>query len=95
MAKLSKIFLKLGLLVLVGSIFLAVVGAVALDPDYGMFGTSKNIRFLHKYTGKTLALLSFVVIALGVIKMEKDKPIVQVKLNLIIILHGKLNDISF
>jgi hypothetical protein len=47
------------ILVLYGS--LALVGMVGLNPDFGVFRTNKTVRFVHKWLGKMVSVLTWIV----------------------------------
>lgn len=69
---------QVGLAVMVGYTGLAVVGAVALHPDFGVFkaqnlpGKPNPIRVIHKFAGKAMTALAWVSCVLGVQSMGED-----------------------
>lgn len=63
---------KVGLAVMVGYIGLAVVGAVALHPVYGIYTRQQTwVRFAHKWGGRAVTALSWVCCILGLQSMGK------------------------
>ena len=61
---------KLGAIVMVGNLGLAVFGMIGLNPDFGIFRTNKLVRFVHKYSGKAIIAASWVTCVLGFIPMS-------------------------
>ena len=57
---------------------LAIFGAVALNPDWGIMNKNTTLRTIHKWTGRLLTLLSWVVCVLGLIKMQPSQTVVQI-----------------
>lgn len=64
---------KIGLAVMVGYTALALVGAVALHPDFGILKRNNNVRFLHKWAGRILTALAWSACVLGLQSMGKDQ----------------------
>ena len=63
---------KLGAAVLVGYTGLAIAGAVALHPDFGVLRTNKTVRAIHKWGGRFLTAAAWFVSVLGFITMQKS-----------------------
>lgn len=68
---------KIGAAVLLGFLGLAIVGYFALSPDWGALRTNKQLRFVHKYTGKVLILLSWVAMMLHINSMYAHSVVIQ------------------
>jgi cytochrome b561 len=68
----TTIHAKVGIAVLIGYFSLAVVGSVALNPDWGLLRTNKTVRFAHKTGGRALTAAAWFCCVLGFVTMEKD-----------------------
>lgn len=56
---------KLGVVVMLGYLGLGAVGLLALHPDFGFLKTNKTVRFAHKWAGRAMTLLAWLVCVLG------------------------------
>jgi cytochrome b561 len=83
----TTIHAKIGVTVLLGYISLAVVGAVALNPDFGILKTNKTVRLAHKLGGRALTAASWLACVLGFAKMQSD-PMYQVAFGLPLLAAG-------
>lgn len=68
---------KIGAFVILGFIGLAFAGYFALSPDWGVLRTNKQLRFVHKYSGKLLILLSWIGMMLHVSSMYANSMPIQ------------------
>lgn len=68
---------QLGFVVLVGNLGIALFGAVGLNPAWGIVRTNKTLRAVHKWAGKALVALSWVVVVLGILTMQKTNVAMQ------------------
>lgn len=69
---LTSIHGKCGMLVILGNLALAVLGAVALNPDWGFLKTNKSFRSMHKFSGKAITAAAWLSCAFGFMTIEKD-----------------------
>ena len=63
---------KVGLAVVLGYIGLGLFGAVGLNPDWGYFRMHKQLRAVHKFSGRFVTMLAWYCCVLGYSTMEKD-----------------------
>jgi hypothetical protein len=63
---------QIGCGVLLGYIGLGLFGSVALDPQWGQFKTNKTFRAIHKFAGRVMTALAWVVCVLGFATMQKE-----------------------
>ena len=63
---------KLGLAVVLSYLGLGLVGAVGLNPDWGYFKLNKQVRAIHKYSGRVITLMAWACCVLGYQTMDKD-----------------------
>jgi hypothetical protein len=69
---LTSIHGKVGMFVLLGNIALALSGALGLNPDWGFLRTNKQIRLIHKYSGRIVTAIAYISCVLGFMNIEKD-----------------------
>jgi uncharacterized membrane protein len=69
---LTSIHGKLGAFVLLGNLSLAVVGIIGLNPVWGFLRTNKNMRKVHKLSGRFMTAAAWVSCAFGFATIEKD-----------------------
>jgi hypothetical protein len=69
---LTSIHGKIGMFVLVGNIAMALSGALGLNPDWGFLRTNKQIRLIHKYSGRIVAATAYISCVLGFMNIETD-----------------------
>eukprot|EP01038_Epipyxis_sp_PR26KG_P013444 gene13444-18026_t len=69
---LTTIHGKLSIIVLVGYLSIGIVGAVALNPDFGLYKSNKQIRLAHKLLGRIMTAAAWVSCVLGFMTLEKE-----------------------
>ena len=69
---LTSIHGKIGMFVILGNLSLAMMGAVALNPDWGFLKTNKRFRLVHKLSGRAITAAAWLSCALGFMTIEKD-----------------------
>lgn len=69
---LTSVHGKIGVFVLLGNIALALSGALGLNPDWGFLRTNKQIRLIHKYSGRIVASTAYISCVLGFMTIEKE-----------------------
>lgn len=62
---LTTLHAQLGLVAILGYIGLGLFGSVALDPEWGMFKTNQTFRALHKFAGRLMTALAWIVCVMG------------------------------
>lgn len=63
---------QIGAMVMISNLGLTVFGLAGLHPDFGFLKTNKLVRFLHKWSGRVIVGLSWVVCVLGFVRMSDD-----------------------
>lgn len=69
---LTSIHGKMGMFVLLGNFAMALSGALGLNPDWGFLRTNRQIRLIHKYSGRIVSSTAFISCVLGFMNIEKD-----------------------
>ncbi|CAJ1364046.1 unnamed protein product [Effrenium voratum] len=62
---------KLGLVVMVFTVIMAVAGKIALDPSMGMLRTAKEVRKMHRYSGRIMLVAAWVCSIMGWYTFQK------------------------
>jgi hypothetical protein len=60
---------QLGAAALAGYLALGIFGSVALHPDFGVLRSNSFVRTAHKYGGRAMTALAWIVCVLGVASM--------------------------
>ncbi|CAJ1458745.1 unnamed protein product [Effrenium voratum] len=60
-----------GLVVMVFTVIMAVAGKIALDPSMGMLRTAKEVRKMHRYSGRIMLVAAWVCSIMGWYTFQK------------------------
>ena len=63
---------KLGLGVMLGYLGLGLFGAIGLNPDWGYVNKNKQLRAIHKFSGRLVTFMAWMCCVLGFQTMEKN-----------------------
>ena len=63
---------KLGLGVMLGYLGLGLFGAIGLNPDWGYVNKNKQLRMIHKFSGRLVTFMAWLCCVLGFQTLEKD-----------------------
>ena len=79
---------QLGAAVMVANLGLSVFGLAGLHPDFGVLRTNKLVRFMHKWSGRVIVGLSWVVCVLGFVRMSDDNMLYNAAYTIPLIIFG-------
>lgn len=72
---LTSIHGKLGAVALLGYTGLVMVGALALNPDFGIMKTNKLVRLVHKWSGRACTAVAWTACVLGVMSVQPNQAV--------------------
>ena len=67
----------MGAIFMIAYTLIAIGGGVALNPDWGILRKNTNFRFVHKWVGRFLIAVSWVICVQGFLKMLPNDLIKQ------------------
>ena len=78
----------MGAIFMIAYTLIAVGGGVALNPDWGILRKNTNFRFAHKWIGRVLVALSWVICVQGFLKMQSKEVLQQGLFGLPLLIFG-------